>query len=143
MGEVILSIDELAPREPTYVEVLGERYAVRPPEELDLIQISRIEWLASFVGRGKGIQEAFETSHEFARAVRDLLVPSLPDDVLDRLAPSQAYGFAVNVLVWALGEVGRQIPPLLPVPAAGANGSISASSSPGSSASTGGGRKTG
>lgn len=141
MGEVILSIDELAPREPTYVEVLGERYAVRPPEELDLLQVGRIEWLASFVGRGQGIP--FETSHEFARAVRDLLVPSLPDDVLERLAPAQAYGFAVNVLVWALSEVGRQIPPLLPLPTGGANGSISASSSRGSSGSTGGGRRTG
>ncbi|MCX2728556.1 hypothetical protein OO015_13785 (plasmid) [Thermomicrobium sp. 4228-Ro] len=142
MSDVILSIEELAPREPRYVEVLGERYAVRPPEDLDLLQISRIEWLASFVGRGQGIP--FETSHDFARAVRDLLVPTLTDDVLARCTPTQAYGFAVNLLVWALGELGRQIPPLLPLAGVSrADGSISVSSSRGSSGSTGGGRRTG
>jgi hypothetical protein len=107
--EVILSIDELAPPPPRYVEVFGARYQLVDPESLDLIAISRIEWLARIL-RGGQQELPFGDSRAFARAVRDLLVPELADSEIERMTPAQAFGFASNLITWTLTELGKQLP---------------------------------
>jgi hypothetical protein len=130
--EIILSIDELAPPPPRYVEVFGARYQLVDPEALDLIAISRIEWLARIL---RGGQEGlpFGDSRSFARAVRDLLVPALADEEIERMTPAQAFGFASNLVTWALTELGKQLPAPPPITL---GRSTPGSSSPGSNGST-------
>jgi hypothetical protein len=137
--ELILSIDELAPPPPRYVEVFGARYQLVDPESLDLMAISRMEWIARIV-RGRREELPFDDSRSFARAVRDLLVPGLGDEEIDRMTPTQAFGFASNLVTWALTELGKQLPE--PPIMLAANSTL-ASSSPGSNGSTGVRQKAG
>jgi hypothetical protein len=137
--EVILSIDELAPPPPRFVEVFGARYQLVDPESLDLIAISRIEWLARIL-RGRQDELPFGDSRSFARAVRDLLVPELADAEIERMTPAQAFGFASNLVTWALTELGKQLPA---PPVTFAPNSMPVSSSPGSNGSTGVRQRTG
>jgi hypothetical protein len=137
--EVILSIDELAPPPPRYVEVFGARYQLVDPESLDLIGISRIEWIAQILRGGRdGLP--FGESRSFARAVRDLLAPTLGDEEIDRMTPVQAFGFASNLVTWALTELGKQLPAPPPITV---DRSTPDSSSPGSNGSTGARRRSG